>query len=62
MLRRLFTACRWRLSAGRASRGYVRAAVAWPHSTFKSCVRRGLYPEAWFGPTARIIVERDWGV
>ena len=29
--------------------GYVRQVSDWPHSTFKACVRRGLYPPAWAG-------------
>jgi putative transposase len=30
--------------------GYVGHVAEWPHSTFKACVRRGLYPEGWLGP------------
>jgi putative transposase len=30
--------------------GYVAAPADWPHSTFRACVRRGLYPEGWLGP------------
>lgn len=41
--------------------GYVRQVADWPHSTFKACVRRGQYPEAWLGPDAQAILNRDWG-
>ena len=41
--------------------GYVRAAAEWPHSTFKSCVRHGLYPQGWLGPNEQIIVNGEWG-
>lgn len=30
--------------------GYIRHVADLPHSTFKACVRRGLYPNAWRGP------------
>lgn len=29
--------------------GYVRQVRDWPHSSFKSMVRRGIYPEDWAG-------------
>ena len=29
--------------------GYVAAPGDWPYSTFRACVARGLYPEAWAG-------------
>jgi putative transposase len=29
--------------------GLVAAPAEWPFSTFKSCVRRGLYPTGWIG-------------
>jgi putative transposase len=29
--------------------GLVRAPAEWPYSTFRSCVRRGLYPLEWIG-------------
>ena len=29
--------------------GYVAAPGDWPYSTFRACVSRGLYPEAWSG-------------
>lgn len=41
--------------------GYVQEAAEWPHSTFKSCVRRGLYPEAWLGPNPEAVSDADWG-
>jgi putative transposase len=41
--------------------GYVQEAAEWPHSTFKSCVRRGLYPQAWLGPHAQTILNGEWG-
>jgi putative transposase len=30
--------------------GYVAHVAEWRYSTFKACVRRGLYPEDWLGP------------
>ena len=41
--------------------GYVQEAAKWPYSTFKSCVRRGLYPEAWIGPSEQTIMNGEWG-
>lgn len=41
--------------------GYVREVTAWPHSTFKSCVRRGLYPDSWRGPNEQTILNAEWG-
>ncbi|MCG8360498.1 MAG: transposase [Kiloniellales bacterium] len=29
--------------------GYVDSVSDWPYSTFKACVRRGLYPRSWAG-------------
>ena len=29
--------------------GYVPTPAHWPYSTFRACVARGLYPEAWSG-------------
>ena len=29
--------------------GYVEKVSDWPYSTFKVCVRRGLYPPTWVG-------------
>ena len=41
--------------------GYVREVAKWPHSTFKSCVRRGLYPDTWLGPNEQTILDAEWG-
>ncbi len=41
--------------------GYVREAAKWPHSTFKSCVRRALYPDTWLGPNEQTILHAEWG-
>ena len=41
--------------------GYVRQVADWPHSTFRACVQRGLYPEAWFGPDEQAALNRDRG-
>lgn len=41
--------------------GYVRRVGEWPYSTFRACVRRGLYPPAWLGPDERAIATGDWG-
>lgn len=36
--------------------GYVAHAAEWPYSTFKACVRRGLYPEDWLGPVQNTLL------
>ncbi len=41
--------------------GYVREPAAWPYSTFKSAVQRGLYPESWRGPGEQSSSDKDWG-
>jgi putative transposase len=41
--------------------GYVGHAADWPHSTFRACVRRGYYPEAWLGPDEKANVNGEWG-
>ncbi len=41
--------------------GYVREPAAWPYSTFKSAVQRGLYPEGWLGPAEQSSSDKDWG-
>jgi putative transposase len=30
--------------------GYVSHPADWPHSSFRACVARGLYPSSWLGP------------
>lgn len=41
--------------------GYVDHAADWPYSTFRACVRRGLYPEAWLGPGDRGLSAEETG-
>jgi putative transposase len=41
--------------------GYVAHVAEWPHSTFKACVRRGLYPEDWLGPGEHALSAEDVG-
>ena len=41
--------------------GYVPHAADWPYSTFAACVRRGLYPEGWLGPTGAVLPAEDVG-
>ena len=35
--------------------GYVDSVAAWPYSTFKACVRRGIYPATWLGCDDKIL-------
>jgi putative transposase len=37
--------------------GYVANVANWPYSTFKACVRRGLYPVDWLGPSEQAHVN-----
>jgi len=41
--------------------GYVGEPAAWPYSTFKSSVRRGLYPEGWRGPAEGAVADKQRG-
>ncbi|WP_223291476.1 REP-associated tyrosine transposase [Defluviicoccus vanus] len=41
--------------------GYVREPAAWPYSTFKSAVGRGLYPESWLGAGEQSSSDKDCG-
>jgi hypothetical protein len=44
------TARTWTMSTSiRFKHGLVAAPVEWPYSTFRACVRRGLYPLDWIG-------------
>ena len=41
--------------------GYVEHVADWPYSTFKACVRRGLYPAAWLGPSQDSLSAQEAG-
>jgi hypothetical protein len=34
---------------------YIAHVAEWPHSTFKACARRGIYPASWLGLSAEAL-------
>ena len=41
--------------------GYVAHVTDWPYSTFNACVRRGLYPSNWLGPSGQTLSADETG-